>query len=48
MKWEYRAVNVLPAGSVFYDINGLLRLGGDGWELVSVDDGVAYLKRIVE
>lgn len=52
-KWEYLDLPVEDRkcdGSCLpgYDDNGQLILnsiGQDGWELVSVDDGVAYFKR---
>jgi hypothetical protein len=51
MKWEYHFTNVEYPDNVAGKQKkvGLLReLGANGWELVSVDNGIAYFKRPVE
>ena len=41
MKWEYRTVDL---GLYGYE-DKLNKAGTEGWELVSVDNGIAYFKR---
>lgn len=43
MQWEYNLINLTGRAST--DCDFLDSLGSDGWELVSVSDGVAYFKR---
>lgn len=51
MKWEYSVLNIKEMYEMFsgnsykamLDANGL-----EGWELVSVDSGIAYFKRPIE
>lgn len=46
MRWEYNGL--LMSVCARDNIDELTRMGNDGWELVTVDNGIAYLKRIVE
>lgn len=59
MKWEYRfkyllsdshdvAINETIRDIDNYNAKVLDDLGNDGWELVSVDNGIAYFKRPLE
>ncbi len=41
MKWEYKPLDL---GLYGYE-DKLNKLGIEGWELVSVDNGIAYFKR---
>lgn len=48
--WEYKAIDIHPYGREFYNsflqLNiALNHLGKKRWELVNVDDGIAYFKR---
>lgn len=51
MKWEYKVVNIkeyliLKFGYKEYAVEQILdREGIDSWELVTVDNGMAYFKR---
>lgn len=45
MKWEYKAARVKEDRWDVIEIPLLDRLGREGWELVSVDNGIAYFKR---
>lgn len=47
MKWEYRtmACGCNPFESRSEKLN---RLGVDGWELVTIDNGIAYFKRPIQ
>ncbi len=55
MKWEYRIeLSQISSSSLseqsFKDVHRITssmfrKLGTDGWELVSVDNGIAYFKR---
>jgi hypothetical protein len=43
MKWEY---TVIPVSDAYSDSEQYFdELGCQGWELVSVDEGIAYFKR---
>lgn len=45
MKWEYlREI----ADENYLTLPYLNELGANGWELVSVDNGIAYFKRAIE
>lgn len=45
-KWEYKFLHVAgQVGQIPYNGNYIQELGQDGWELISVDNGVAYFKR---
>jgi hypothetical protein len=53
-KWEYEFVKIkhprlpnTPTDLADFKLC-LMDLGEEGWELVSVDNGVAYFKRLVE
>jgi len=51
MKWEYSVLNLEEMQKQFHDsFKSMLDVNGvEGWELVSVDNGIAYFKRpIVE
>lgn len=43
MKWEYLVTQLNR--ETFKDEDRLNELGQSGWELVSVDNGIAYFKR---
>ena len=44
--WQYKVVEVSIPGTECRDIENTLNyFGKDNWELVSVDDGIAYFKR---
>lgn len=46
MKWEYKFLHVAGrVGQIPYNGPYIQELGQDGWELISVDNGVAYFKR---
>ncbi len=42
--WEYAGV-LLSSFCVGDNIDKLSDMGADGWELVAVDNGIAYMKR---
>jgi len=42
MKWEYKELSV---GIIKSSTDSFNKLGLEGWELVSVDNGMAYFKR---
>lgn len=52
-KWEYMSVSSIPSTStesiLYYDYKekwqNLNKLGKKGWEVITISDGVAYLKR---
>lgn len=49
MKWEYKTQLVGKVDLELDRITKYLNLhGNDGWELVAVDNGVAYFKRPVK
>lgn len=52
MKWEYKDISLRSLEKLgdisaipYKATDGLNKLGADEWELVSVDDGIAYFKR---
>lgn len=54
MKWEYKVISLRAIEELgdFLTIphrtsDGFRKLGLDGWELVSVDNGIAYFKRLI-
>lgn len=55
VKWEYQEMSLRAIydlgdkSTIPYRTNdGLNKLGREGWELVSVDNGMAYFKRPVD
>jgi hypothetical protein len=44
-QWEYRRVTVQVIHQPYWVMNEANRLGKEGWEAISVDNGQMYLKR---
>ena len=48
MKWEYRIIRVTGEIEPGYLSKRFSNIGIDGWELVSVDNGIAYFRRPIQ
>ena len=44
MRWEYLVIDLSKEDNID---GSLISLGDVGWELVAVDNGIAYFKRLV-
>lgn len=43
MKWEYNIVSIYGPEGIL--VSYLDKMGSEGWDLISVCEGIAYLKR---